>query len=196
MVGLVDDTCTRAGAAASADAMHPGAGGPLQLVTGRPSSRLIVTAMAIAGVLTTLVSRWLTTAPVTADPGGVAQRRHLTRVGLPVAQFVQELAGVAVVGALFMACLDRYSRAGSGTPAPSSHGSAVGLALVGQCCGLAPVHALRPRRRPRPRITFPSGTVTRFLGTDRVMAGVVTLWVACCSSCSPSAFPVPWAADC
>jgi putative copper export protein len=176
MVQLLDNTRSRVGVRLLARA-----GGPLEAVLraiGRPSSRFVVTAMVLAGITATLVSHWLTAAPVPPVLVGLPDAGAFTRVGLPVAQFVQELAGIAVVGVLFVRCLTATRR-----PEPVvrhlqrvasrwawlwlAGATALLLLTLSELAGVPVAEVLS-----RPEL------MRALIGTDRVMAGAMTLWVA------------------
>src|SRR3954471_14195329 len=61
-----------------------------------PSAVVITAAAAMAGVLAILIARWWTATGYQPAPVGLPDAGPLTSIGLPVAQFGQRLAGVAV----------------------------------------------------------------------------------------------------
>src|SRR6478609_753287 len=56
----------------------------------------------LAGLAAIVVARWATGTGYAPAPFGLPDPGQLTAIGLPVAQYVHELAGVAVVGLLFL----------------------------------------------------------------------------------------------
>ncbi len=185
MVLLLGGTRTRARVDVDTEAGDPARKGRL-LLHGRPSSRLVVAAMVLAGISTTLVSRWLTAVPVPPVLAGLPDAGAFTRVGLPVAQFVQELAGIAVVGTLFVACLTAIRNpepTDTPNPATGRHHlrrmavrwawlwlASAAAWLLFMLSELAAVPVIEMLLRPE--------LIRAFIGTDRFLSGVVTLWVA------------------
>jgi putative copper resistance protein D len=111
-------------------------------------------------------------------PLGLPDPGLLTSVGLPVAQYVHEIAGVAVVGLLFVRCA---ALPGPDTPA-SRHllrmaarwawlwvaGTVAWIVLTMSDLTGAPVSGLLDR----------ADVLLTVAGTDRVLAELATLWVA------------------
>ena len=75
-----------------------------------PTARLLVAGTMLAGLLAILITRWWTGAGYVPTPLGLPDPGLVTAVGLPVAQFVHEIAGIAVVGLLFLRAVTRCWR--------------------------------------------------------------------------------------
>ncbi len=71
--------------------------------TGTPrGAAVVVGAAALAGVLAIVGVRWWTDTGYQPAPAALPDAGPLTSLGLPVTQFVQRIAGIAVVGLLFL----------------------------------------------------------------------------------------------
>jgi len=143
-----------------------------------PTSRILLAGILFAGVLAILIARWWTGTGYVPPPLGLPDPGLLTAVGLPTAQYLHEIAGVAVVGLLFVRCA---LLPGPITPA-SRHllemaarwawlwvGSTVAWIVftMSELTG-APVTGLLER----------ADVLLTVAGTDRVLAELATLWVA------------------
>ncbi len=143
-----------------------------------PASRILLAGMMLAGVLAILVARWWTGTGYEPVPLGLPDPGLLTSVGLPVVQFVHEIAGVAVVGLLFLRCA---ALPGRDTPA-GRHlltmaarwswlwvaSTAVWIVLTMSDLVGTPVTGLFDR----------ADVLLTVAGTDRVLAELATAWVA------------------
>ncbi|WP_157970746.1 copper resistance D family protein [Nakamurella deserti] len=176
MVQLLDSARPRAEVQPPTDAVASHGGAPQ--VGRRPGARFVVIAMVLAGVTATLVSRWLTAPPVPPVLVGLPDAGAFTRAGLPVAQFVQELAGIAVVGVLFVRCLTATRHPDPAGPHLRrvalrwawvwlAGATALSLLTLSELAGVPAAEVLS-----RPEL------MRALIGTDRFMAGAVTLWVA------------------
>src|SRR6476661_1325224 len=143
-----------------------------------PATRILVAGILFAGVLAILIARWWTGTGYEPAPLGLPDPGLLTAIGLPFAQYVHEIAGVAVVGLLFLRCV---ALPGPATPA-TSHllemaarwawlwvGSTVAWVVftLSELIGV-PVTGLLER----------ADVLLTVAGTDRVLAELATLWVA------------------
>jgi putative copper resistance protein D len=143
-----------------------------------PATRILVAGILYAGVLAILIARCWTGTGFEPAPVGQPEPGLLTAIGLPVAQYVHEIAGVAVVGLLFLRCV---ALPGPSTPA-TSHllemaarwawlwvGSTVAWVVftLSELIGV-PVTGLLER----------ADVLLTVAGTDRVLAELATLWVA------------------
>lgn len=68
-------------------------------------SAAVVVVVAVAGLAAICLARWWTDTGYHPALFGLPDTGRLTSIGLPLAQFVHEFAGIAVVGALFVNCL-------------------------------------------------------------------------------------------
>lgn len=80
---------------------------PATRAAGRwaPSVRVVIAAVLIAGVAGASAARWWTGTGYQQVLPGLPDPGRVTALGLPAAQDLHELAGVAVVGLLFLRCI-------------------------------------------------------------------------------------------
>ena len=116
-------------------------------VPGNTSGPL-VGAILLCGTFAIVVARWLTSTGYRPVPFGLPDPGPLTSIGLPTAQFVHELAGIAVVGLLFLRVIRPTLGRSAGRPSPRRDDDALGVDLDGQHLRLDRVHHVRPHRRP------------------------------------------------
>ena len=67
-----------------------------------PGTSAVLAGTLLAGLAAIVVARWATGTGYVPAPFGLPDPGPLTAIGLPAAQYVHELAGVAVVGLLFL----------------------------------------------------------------------------------------------
>ena len=147
-------------------------------VVRAPGTPAVLAAVFFAGLAVIVIARWWTGTGYRPAPPGLPDPGALTAVGLPVTQFVHEIAGVAVVGLLFVRAvlLPRASEPASAHLAAITvrwawlwAGSTVAWIaftlsdLIGTGLGDLLGHA---------------DAVVALSGTDRVLAQFATLWVA------------------
>lgn len=140
--------------------------------------RAVVAAVLLAGVMAIIIARWLTGTGFRPALAGLPDPGALTAFGLVAAQYVHELAGVAVVGLLV--CRGAVLEGGVGAGRRHLGAMAVRwgwawvvstvvwiLFTVSDLTG-APVSALADQ----------PDVIRVVVGTDRVLAEIATLWVA------------------
>ena len=168
--GVVDSSVVVVAHAGSRRPVEPG---PRR--AGSPGT--VVAAILLAGVTAVLAARWWTGAAVQPALAGLPDAGALTRFGLPIAQYLHEVGGVAVVGVLFVQCL-----AARGSGLGHRHmaemvvrwgwlwvvATAVWMVLTLSDMAGVPVTSL---------VSDP-GLLFLMLGTTRVLAVTSTLWVA------------------
>jgi putative copper export protein len=81
-----------------------------------PSALSMLAGVVLAGLVAIVITRWWTDTDYHPALFGLPDTGQATSIGLPVTQFVHEIAGLAVVGALFVNCLldSPRSRAAAG----------------------------------------------------------------------------------
>ena len=101
---------------------EPGATAQRSRIDGHPRCGSCWSAVFLAGVAAIVIARWWTGTGYQEPPLGLPDAGGFTAIGLPIAQFVHDMAGIAVVGLLFVPvrCMrvrvDRRARA----PAPDA----------------------------------------------------------------------------
>ncbi|MET3807928.1 putative copper export protein [Nakamurella sp. UYEF19] len=143
-----------------------------------PSSLAALAGVMVAGMLAISISRWWTDTSYRPALFGLPDTGQLTSIGLPLAQFVHELAGIAVVGALFLNCLlgsPRSRPAGDHLLAMATRwawvwAASTSLWIVFTVSDLTGAEVL----------TLPAHgeSVMIVFGSSRVLAEVLTFWVA------------------
>lgn len=151
---------------------------PEDVCRAGPGPAAVLAAVLLTGMAAIIIARWLTGTGYKPAPLGLPDPGALTSVGLLVAQFVHELAGVAVVGVLVC----RFS-IGAACPGDGGHhlgvmaerwswvwgGSTLAwIAFTVSDLSGAPVTALAAQ----------PDVILAVVGTDRVLAEIATLWVA------------------
>ncbi len=141
-----------------------------------PTSRVVVLGVVLAGWLGILLARRWTGTEYTPAPLGLPDSGLLTSVALPLSRYLQEIAGVAVVGLLFLRCI------APGKPGPGGQHLLematrwAWLAVAGTIAWIVatasdltgvPIFALVGR----------VDLVWAVAATDRVLAQIATLWV-------------------
>ena len=143
-----------------------------------PTSRVVIGAMLIAGLEAMIVARWLTGTGYQPAPFGLTDPGRLTAVGLPIAQFVHEMAGVAVVGLLFLRCFMVSPQA------DSVHRHLNGVATrwawlwVGSTLLWIVLTISELTGLPVIELGSHLDVVGIVLGVNRILAELATLWVA------------------
>ena len=143
-----------------------------------PAPRVVIGALLVAGTGAVIVARWLTGTGYQPAPFGLTDPGQVTAVGLPIAQFVHEMAGVAVVGLLFARCFllpPAADRAHSHLTAMATRWGWlwVGSTVVWVVLTISELTGLPVAELPgNPEVV---GIV---LGVNRVLAELATLWVA------------------
>ena len=149
-------------------------------VPGRrlPATRLVIGAALLAGVEAIVLARWWTGTGYQPAPFGLTDPGGFTSIGLPIAQFVHEMAGVAVVGLLFARCFLL------GPDAPPAHRHLNAMAtrwgwvwvvstVVWIVFTISELSGL-----PVTELPGHLDVVGIVLGVNRILAEVATLWVA------------------
>jgi putative copper resistance protein D len=123
-----------------------------------------------------LARRWTGT-EYTPAPLGLPDAGLLTSVGLPLSRYLQEIAGIAVVGLLFLRCITL-----TGKPGPGGQHlleMAARWAWLGVAGTIAWIAATASDLTGVPIVGLlgQPDLVWAVLGTDRVLAQIATLWV-------------------
>lgn len=143
-----------------------------------PTSRVVVLGVVLAGWLGVLVARWATGTDYVPAPPGLPDSGMMTSVGLPLARYLQEIAGVAVVGLLFLRCVALPGRAGPG----GDHllAMAARWAWLGVASTIAWIMATASDLTGTPisALVGQADLLWAVAGTDRVVAQLATLWIA------------------
>ncbi len=147
---------------------------------GLLSARWVVAAVIAAGISAVLYALWWTgTADIAApDIPGLPDEGALTRVGLPIAEFVSELAGVAVAGLLFVRCLMPNQGSGPGRRHLSRMAARWGVVWSASTALWIVFTVSELVGTPVSGLPAQFDVVVRSLDTSRVLAEVATLWVA------------------
>jgi len=143
-----------------------------------PASRILLAAMLFSGVLAILIARWWTGTGYVPPPLGLPDPGLLTAVGLPTAQYVHEMAGVAVVGLLFLRC--------AALPGPTTPGGQQLVTMaarwawlwVGSTVAWIVFTMSELTGAPVTGLLEQADVLLMVAGTDRVLAELATLWVA------------------
>jgi putative copper resistance protein D len=149
-----------------------------------PAVRDLLAAVFLAGVAAIVIARWWTGTGYQEPPLGLPDAGGLTAIGLPIVQFVHDMAGIAVVGLLFVRCLSGLGHSGFGSSAVPAHQHLMAMAvrwawlwagstlawIVLTMSDLVGVPVVRLRER--------ADVLAIVLGTDRVLTQIATLWVA------------------
>ncbi len=150
---------------------------PSRRGTSSTTAAVIGTA-AVAGILAIVIARWWTSTGYQPAPAGLPDAGSVTAIGLPLAQFVQRMAGVAVVGLLFLRCTGFRRR----SPEATDHLAAMtvrwatvwGIGTVGWMVFTVSFLA----GVPATELPGHLDGVLVLLGTEQLLAGLATLWVA------------------
>ena len=143
-----------------------------------PVSRIVVVGMLLAGWLGVLLSRWWTGTEYTPAPFGLPDPGLLTSVTMPLARYLQEIAGVAVVGLLFVRCIALPGQ--SGTAGQHLLEMAARWAWLGVAGTMAWIVATASDLTGVPILDVlgQADLLWAVAGTDRVLAEMGTLWIA------------------
>jgi len=143
-----------------------------------PAPRVVVGGVLLAGLIAIVLARHWTGNGYVPAPFGLPDPGVYTSVGLPIAQFVHDVAGVAVVGLLFVgvACL-------RGTWGPAHEhvfAMAAGWAWVwaGSTFGWIVLTLSDLTGLPLAALGTRADAILLLVGTDRFMAEFATFWVA------------------
>ena len=144
----------------------------------RSSGRLLIGALLLAGIEAIIIARWWAGTGYVPPPVGITDAGEFTAVALPIAQFLHEIAGVAVVGVLFARCVLLAPDDG-----PAQHHLAtvtvrwawlwVAATLVWIVLTISELMGL-----PVTALPVQAPTITVVLGLSRVLAEIATLWAA------------------
>ncbi|MGS0685870.1 copper resistance D family protein [Nakamurella sp. GG22] len=146
--------------------------------SGNAPTAAVIGSAAFAGILAILIARWWTATGYQPAPAGLPDAGPLTSIGLPIAQFLQRVAGVAVVGLLFLRCLGSRGR----SPEAAAH-------LAAMTVRWAVVWAIGTTGWMVMTLSFLTGVpasglpgnldaVLVLLGSEQLLAAMATLWVA------------------
>ena len=143
---------------------------------GAGRGAMVIGAAVLAGVLAILGARWWTATGYQPAPAGLPDAGAVTSVGLPVMQFVQRVAGIAVVGLLFLRCLGGLS------PVSADHLAAMTIRwAVAWAAGSAAVMVFTASYLigvPVSALPTDLGAVVVLLGSQQLLAQMATLWPA------------------
>jgi putative copper resistance protein D len=142
-----------------------------------PGVRVVLAGMLLAGLAAIIVARWLTGTGYVAAPFGLPDPGPITASGLPAAQFLHELAGIAVVGLLFLRCLDWRGPAVGGGPHLLQMASRWAWAWVAATLLWIVFTVSELAGIPVFDLAAHSDVVVAVVSTDRVLAELATLWV-------------------
>ncbi len=152
------------------------------VVRRRPEQapRAPVIGVVVAGVAAIVLARWWTGTGYTALLFGLPDPGQLTSFGLPSAQFVHELAGIAVVGLLFVAAIGLGADESAGRARRHLAELVARWAWVWVGSTAAWIVFTVSDLTGVPILRLPADTdlVLIVLHSDRVLAQIVTLWVA------------------
>ena len=142
-----------------------------------PTSRIVVVAVLLAGWLGILLGRWWTGTEYVPAPFGLPDPGLLTSVSLPLARYLQEIAGVAVVGLLFLRCV---ALPGQSTGGRHLLDMATRWAWLGVAATVAWIVATASELTGVPILDVlgQADLLWAVAGTDRVLAEIASLWVA------------------
>ncbi len=142
------------------------------------ATRIVIGAMLIAGLEAVIVARWLTGTGYQPAPFGLTDPGQLTAVGLPIAQFVHEMAGVAVVGLLFLRCFLLTPQADSAHRHLNAMATRWGWLWVGSTLVWIVLTISELTGLPVIELGSHLDVVGIVLGVNRILAELATLWVA------------------
>ena len=143
-----------------------------------PGSSAVPAGTLLAGIAAIVGARWATGTGYVPAPFGLPDPGPLTAIGLPAAQYIHELAGVAVVGLLFLRSFALHGGAGPGgahlllmatrwawlwMAATAAWIAFTMSELTGIPVGELPAHP---------------DQLLAVTGTDRILAELATLWIA------------------
>lgn len=143
-----------------------------------PAARVVIGVLLLAGMGAVIVARWLTGTGYQPAPFGLTDPGQLTAVGLPIAQFVHEIAGVAVVGLLFLRCFLLPPRADSAHRHLNAMATRWGWLWVGSTLVWIVLTISETTGLPVTKLPGNPEVVGIVLGVNRVLAEIATLWVA------------------
>ena len=141
------------------------------------SVRGTIISVLAAGITAVLYAMWWigSDAPVL---DGLPDQGTVTRVGLPIAQYLSELSGVVVVGVLFLRCLTSNDGSGRSQRHLGRMASRWGVVWAGSTA-LWIVFTLSDLVGvPVTGLPGQSDFVVSAFGTSRVLAEIATFWVA------------------
>ena len=146
--------------------------------TRLPAPRVVIGGLLLAGVAAIIVARWLTGTGYQPAPFGLTDPGQVTAVGLPIAQFVHEMAGVAVVGLLFLRCFLISPTAESAHRHLNGMATRWGWLWVGSTLVWIVLTISELTGLPVTDLPNNLEVVGIVLGVNRVLAELATLWVA------------------
>lgn len=156
---------------------HPQPPQDTSLGTG-VGARAVLSGVLLAGMVAMFVARWLTGTGYTPAPLGLPDPGALTAVGLLAAQYVHEVAGVAVVGLLACRSCMLEGSGGSGGRHLGAMAARWGWVWVGSTLGGITFTVSDLIGAPVTGLASQPDVVLAVVGTDRVLAQIATLWVA------------------
>ena len=142
-----------------------------------PGARKVVAAVLASGLVAVFYARWWTGGSDPVVPG-LPTAGAITRYGLPVAQYLQEIAGVAVVGLLFLRCLTLDDRSGPGHRHLARMAARWGLMWVVSSVAWIAFTLSDLAGIPVTGLVSQPDLVFSLMGSTRLLSETATLWVA------------------
>ncbi len=143
-----------------------------------PGSLAVVIAVLLAGAGAVVWARWWTGTGYQSALFGLPDTGQLTAIGLPLAQFVHELAGIAVVGLLFLCCLMARSDNSSARQRLLTLASRWGWVWAGSTVVWIVFTMSELIGTPVATLPAHGESVWIVLGTSRLSSEIATAWVA------------------
>lgn len=143
-----------------------------------PAGRLLIGAVLLVGIEAIVIARWWTGTGYVPPPFGISDAGEFTAVALPIARFLQEMAGIAVVGLLFARCWLLTTPDGPAQTHLASSTARWGWFWVASTLAWIVLTISDLMGLPVTALPGQTQTIVVVLGLSRVLAEVATLWVA------------------